>query len=479
MSFGVPGTLGPCPHNVLNALGNRHLVSPKNVANPPFNFMLLPEVSSIMIAAFREHMDITDPDDWKRGKTTAKLSNINRSFAFDVLRSDAASSFVKREACNLSEAKHFLISKARLIQGNRNEFTAYNQPREYRAISYAVKALAGHDINICGVKFTLVYAAGYNHDELSDLVSDWISSPGKIYYDERDGKTWDATMQEPTLRAEAEVYKLFDSKIAELFLKRCEYVRGSVLMKKFIPGIIRYVTKWKRLSGDWNTSVGNTIISMLIAVTAILSLPAHLRPHAVKALFMGDDYLGLYYYEALPDSKELTQALNDGEEHCGITPERAIGTCPLRISFISLGLWPRRCGGYQFVPHPARQLQKLMWTTRDMTGRNCSEQATALYKGFAPIYNRFRLMQDFLCRHNVCRNSNLTLDQQDYYFHYTLSTRDRDVDWRSGFCAKYRLPFTATDWQLPTTPIGKTEVWYHPVFAHMLHFELSGPEERL
>lgn len=465
ISFSLPVVLSACPHNALNALYRRHLLPPVNKARPFINFFLsLDTVCSAFKREYWAYMAAHDPDSWRVGKGLVKLKQIDRSFVFDRQRLDRAESFIKRESV-------LKLKKARLIQGNVNEYTAYNKPLEYKAIAHALKA-STQQFTFGGVDFDFYYAAGMNHDELSDLFSSWLMTSDVLYFDERDGKNWDSTMQEVTLRMEADVYALVHDQISKDFLKRSSGCRGRIRLKW---GFIRYLTAWKRLSGDWNTSVGNTMISMMIVVHAILSLPPHLRPHRVRGLFMGDDYLGAYYYKQLPDPDDLCVALNTFEAQCGIEPIRAIFRDPAYVSFISMGLWPRHGGGYQFVPHPARQLAKLNWTVRNMTGRSIPDQATALAIAFIPVYEGYPLMQDFLRAQLLVRHPKITIDAHDFYFFESLSKRGREVDWRSGFMQKYNLPYTACDWQLGSNDCA---IYHHPVHSIMLQFETADPCDR-
>lgn len=472
MSFHVPTLLAGCVHNAANALCKRHLLAPVNRCGHIINYLVdETKLREVFISLYHMYWNTQDLGEWKARKGQVKLASIERSHAFDREAWDRAESFVKREVVVVGK-------KARLIQGNANELTAYNQPVEYRAIAYALKHLFDEPVEISGVNFELRYAAGMNHDDMSDLVSSWLDQPGIKLFDERDGKNWDASMQEGTLRAEAAVYALVAPDVAACFLKRCSGVWGRIRLHGQSPSLLRYFTAWKRLSGDWNTSVGNTLISILIILNAILSLPVHLRPRTVRGLFMGDDYLGFYYFDEPVDPNALATAMNHNEMKCGITPERALFQNPMDVTFISMGLWPRHHGGYQFVPHPARQMLKLYWTTRNMQGRSHTHQATALAVAFLPTFSGFPLMEAFLRRHAIERNPKYVIDEHDYYFVTTLAQRGRGVNWRVGFNHKYELPYTACDWQLPSEKLSMPEVWYHPTHLEMLRIECLDPADR-
>jgi hypothetical protein len=403
-------------------------------------------------------------EQWRVGKRLVKLQAIDHSKLYHSLAQDRAKSFIKREVL----AK--MPTKARLIQGNYNEATAYEHPDEYAAISSALKEPL--QLNLGGVSFTLQYAGGLTHDELSDLFTDWWAQagPGAVL-DERDGKNWDATMQRPLLLAEIAFYEALGLLSASSALLRSRGVRGSIRLPRCSPQVIRYFTAWKRLSGDWDTSVGNTLISMLIAMVTISELPNHLRPTHARCFFMGDDFLGVYSFRQSVSHVDLAQALDDGESSMGITPERGLFSDPLFVSFISLGLWPRRDGSWQFVPHPAKQLVKLFASSNPVPLTSLEDYQTALAIAFWPVYWGFPLMMKFLQRHYVKPTTRMTCSG---YFVKLLTQRVRDIDWCTGFVGKYRIPFVATHFHIPEGLVQR-----HPVVDLMLKFELSPPQERL
>jgi hypothetical protein len=321
------------------------------------------------------------------------LAKIDKSVLWDKPMYNSAHSFVKREFS--SEVP----KKARMIQGNHNECTAYQYPEEYMALSDSLKEPIVVDIRGCKCSFH--YAGGMDHNALSDLLTHWEYKRGKFgYYDERDGKNWDATMQQPLLMAEAKVYEMLGMRAFEPFLRRSKQVKGVVRIKDMISvRTVKYLTAWKRLSGDWNTSIGNTLVSMMIVAATLSELSQDLLPDTVDALFMGDDYLGMYTYHDTIDPKRLHEELNRWDSRWGITPERGLFRDVFSVTFISLGVWPRHCGGLQFVPQPAKQLRKLFWTVNKQHADRAEEQGCANAIAFWPVYWGFPLMMKFLHLH--------------------------------------------------------------------------------
>lgn len=382
---------------------------------------------------------------------------------FDSIEYNKARSFIKQEVCATTP------TKARLIQGHWNEATAYELPHEYAAVAYAVKNLVNHQFEVDGTQFILITASGLSHDELSDLLT--YHYDDSIVFDERDGKNWDATMNEQLLTAECDVYDALHMKSAESYRKRCSSVKGKIFFKGQKP--IKYLIAWKRLSGDWNTSIGNGIISKLICMNAICRLPPHLKPRKVVAFFLGDDYLGMYSYIKRPDLRDLTNALNDLERQMGITPVRGIFTDPLDVSFISLMVWPRKSGGYQFVPKPGKQLVKLFATTKTISKREMPNVLNGIISSMAYSFCGFRFMTQFLA---TMWTPGKYPTIPEYLAHkFSVLTRcDRKVDWEYGFYHHYGVLIQS----LPLTQSLTVGLYHHPVVDEMLRVEGLDPCDR-
>jgi hypothetical protein len=261
-------------------------------------------------------------------------------------------------------------------------------------------------------------------------------------------------------------------KAAASFISRCTGVKGSVRCKNgFEQLVVKYFTAWKRLSGDWDTSCGNTLISMLIAIAAIVGIPAHLRPRTAALFLMGDDYLGVYSFDHKVCRVTLGQALAAEEASYGITPEYGITDDPMLVSFISLGLWPRHNGGFQFVPHPGKQLNKLFVAARPVLAKNIPEYITALSISFWPVFWGWPLMMKFLKLHHITMTTKMA---NPHYYADMLTRRCRNVNWCAGFMAKYKIPFVATHFEL-----GDALMQRHPVVDLMLAFESADPCNRM
>lgn len=471
LSFALPAEAGPCLTNVHNALLNRHLTAPKNECTIDLcNPFLTPQWKRVYTTAYDE----TRTGAWRIGKPCVKLNRIDDSRRIDLPRHKDIQGHVKIEVTIRPP------QKTRLIQGNVNEVTAYEHPDEYATMTRFMKKIKDEPFMINGIHTTFVYGGGLNHNELSDHISAAINRPGVMVYDERDGKNWDATMNQKLLFEEFRVYEFFGLLSAQIFLERCSGSKGRVRVKRLLETlIVKYYTAWKRLSGDWNTSVGNTLISMIIAYTVFSRMPENLRPEAATCYFMGDDYLAVLRYPSQSTIKvrlrDLHNFLDSTESLCGITPERALFLDPLRVTFISLGLWPRHNGGFQFVPHPGKQLAKLFWAKDGRWRKHLDHYTTAISIGCWNTFKGFTLLTNFLRIHYKATNAHAPRTLPGCVPQWVEKVTDtvRDVDWVTGFVFKYDIPYCATLFTLP--PYG---VWHHPAVDRMIQYELLDPIDR-
>ncbi len=417
---------------------------------------------------------------WPVGKGRAKVAGIHLSRMVDLIMNDASNAFVKGEVSTK------VPKKARLIQAHKRPGTAYQEPAEYYAINAALKTVMDADFECEGIVFHFIYAGGLSHDQLSKRFHDaWVCRGQHYWLDECDGANWDATMNKELLESEAEVYRMLRSPVLAAFVERCGGVFGRIRTRldKFTTFVLRYFTAWKRLSGDWNTSCGNSIVSMIIRYTVLLALPTHLRPEHVTAFFLGDDYLALLRFSnQLPPRDVLSAALTDLERQCGITPERGLTQDPFLVSFISLGLWPTNAGAelsLQFVPHPARQLCKLFCTVKKMPPEALRHYSSEIARAFLPVFRGFEFMTGFLKYHFQpgMRDTPAYLQAlltHDHLYNSQFFTAT-DINWQAGFVYKYKLPITTLRWEAPTT----YGCYYHPVVAIMLAHESSDPVDRM
>lgn len=477
MIFHTPYILAQCANNAHNALCLRHLTLAPNRLTTALRNPFIEHLGQ-QLRSLYGNVILTAYHDWPIGKGLTKIEAIYKSEWADQRLHNSATSFVKGEV-STKEPK-----KARLIQGNRNPITAYSLPAEYYAINHVLKGIMQHTFVEDGVEFKFVYAGGLSHAALSAAFCEaWNSRGQHFWLDERDGANWDATMNEGLLREEARFYDMLGSPVTAEFLRRSSKVIGKITTRLGLHErcTLKYLTSWKRLSGDWNTSCGNSLVSMIICYTVILGLPRHLRPAKITAFFLGDDYLSLMTFGHPVAREPLVEALNAGECSCGITPERGLTQDPLLVSFISLGLWPTLpCSSipFQFVPHPAKQLCKLFATARRIDAKNAAAYCSEISRAFLPVYAGFEFMVSFLNAHYVPglqAKASLRADLNYQHLYHLQFVSPTTIHWERGFLCKYRYP-------IQTLNFGNSSAfgcYNHPMVDHMLIYESSDPADRM
>lgn len=470
VNWGFPYQLSQCVPNALQALTKRHLAPKQHKTTIQLVNPFLDTLRHRVLGLREMLLPFYLTDEWTVGKPAWKLRLIRNSHLFDALKHNSARSFIKQEL-------HPVIkTKARLIQGHTTLRTAYHHSDEYCVTMKILKMLdVEGPVTIGGMEILFSYGGGKNHTQLSRFINDAIERTSKYrIFDERDGKNWDASMTQELLTAESEVYRLCGFRSTWDFLRRCEHVTGRLLINDPLGRkLVRYVTSWRRLSGDWNTSVGNTIVSMIVTWTTLLSLPEHLRPKKVFALFHGDDYLAVYDHGRSIDTQALKEALDAGEIACGITPERGIFRDPLAVSFVAMTLWPTFDGNFVFLPKPAVQLVKLFWSVRSRAKQDIPGYTTAIAICMWPLFRGFSLMEQHLKAHHVAKPNWGTLT--DYWtMRYRTSEPLPPIQWGPGIVFKYGLPSSALYFPYPKGP----GIWFHPAIKHMLEVEVLDPFER-
>ncbi len=393
-AYAMGPTLAMCPTNALNALVKRHLVEPKNKIDS-FN------VRTIALGSLLRHYNAAYAEyygKWRTGKGIAKLNKIDQSVAEEANRLDKVKMMVKKEVyTQLLDGSSKILQKARGIQFTVNERTNYEYVEEAHAFSHALASLTEAAQTIDGIEFLVRYASQMNHDEIGAFAT--VSEKLRLKYadsciDERDGKCWDANVQEAHKEALYQVYDALDPKFAAYARKGLTvsgtYRKGSTTIKYTVTGTVK--------SGHFDTSSGNGFLNREISIQAILQLTRH-RPKLVRGLVFGDDYLAWLYFDSTIDDDELEQDLSSAERSLGIDPERGILRNLLHASFISLGFYRTVDMTIVAMPKIGRLLCRLFWTTKHLNGRDPKRLAAGIAEAFWPLYRTYPPMRAFLQHH--------------------------------------------------------------------------------
>jgi len=347
--------------------------------------------------------------EWINKWPEIKRNKILKSMRDDPIRPHIVKPFPKKEIV-------LVAKKARLIQAYANEHTAALYAPQFYSFQKALATVSQQNFNFHGIDFQMIFTSGMNHQELGSWMNDKI---GLRFY-ERDGKSWDATMQKNHFDAEIYLLKLLDKQLAA-FVKKCMNTKGSYVDK--IGNFISYLVEATRKSGHNDTTSGNSYINILIAIMAIVLLPN--PPTKVRGLFAGDDCLIAY------DGSDQTDAIRENESALGIVPEARGFDNPLDVSFIS-GQWYPNPTGYSFGPKLGKLFAKLFWSVSEIAARKPKQWTSSVADSFYPVFRTCPGMRVFLQRQ-------ITTSDRVETSKYTQDLRLIDCDWDYFLFVKYGL----------------------------------------
>jgi len=352
--------------------------------------------------------------------------------------------FVKRE-CNRKE-----LTKARGIQGYA-ELTvqAFLGPRITALQKAWGKILIDRKVVIGNKTYALTMASGMNGDQLGD----WITGKRNLYdwWYERDGKNWDATMDEEDYRCKFHLYEqILDPESIEL-LKAGRVVEGMNTVKHK-GGMIRVNYKLNNTtkSGHNDTTLSNTLVNLMKTVDAMHSIGVD-----GCVIAMGDDMLAGVNGEYCPDelaSQESTY--NMVPEYRGFRGSDSW----MNVSFVS-GIWAPSGDQCVFIPKPGRQLSGLLWTHRMVTIKNCDEHAAGVVAGLPGCYWRLPVISQFFAPY---RRNHATVDVEWEKKLQFQSTRMIDEGW---FELRYRTNPDEIEKCISMIPKNKSP---YSIFKHEL-----------
>jgi hypothetical protein len=358
-----------CACNVHNALCNRHGVEP-----PPVSRSWGASLEWLdVFAATRSWNDVAiAPDDhaawlakWPLGKRKQIVSSIDR----DLVKPDRLQAMIKRES------GHSFPTKARLIQYYPNMATqAYCAPTFY-AVQKSIVAWAPTYTHR-GVRVTI--GSGLNSGGLGRWMSEVHDRFATPWFYERDGKSWDATMQRHHHDLKMRLYRVVDAGFAE-FVNAGFKCRGYC----FLPdGTFVYTLDGTVKSGHNDTTLGNSIVNAAIALDACVALGLE-----AEIIVVGDDCLIAFANEPT--------GVAEYESQCGIVPEARVFRNYLDVTFIS-GCWVRGAGGYIFLPKLGRLFARLWWAVVMPPAKHLDRYKRGVVAGLMTACRGVPLYEDFL-----------------------------------------------------------------------------------
>lgn len=371
-----------CMCSAHNALCNRHGTKQVAMTRDFLSFRkywptLLDEVGAV-------HQDLLPHWDWfwwvkwPAGKL--------KIFAYDRLNRpflpDRVASFVKFELYTK------IMKKARLIQGYFNTHAQSEIGPECSSLQKAyAKVLYRKQLGNTDIRIT--FASGFNSEGYGRWLEEVLMDRLNPVYYERDGASWDASMQ----RAHHEVKMLAYSVATQQFRDVIEQgfkVVGHVDMGRRggESSYMKYELAGTTKSGHNDTTLGNSIVNAAIAFEAMVA-----QSITGDIIVAGDDLL------VVVDGDFDEHALAAYEAGLGIKPEFRKFYDYRHVSFVS-GIWVERTlGKYAFIPKPGRQMQKLFWSVNHPTAKTESDYIHSIVTCLRPVCGQLPVMGAFLDAH--------------------------------------------------------------------------------
>jgi hypothetical protein len=312
-----------------------------------------------------------------------------------------------------------------------------------------------------GIRVT--FASGMNAVDLGSWMTSVLEDVADPHLYERDGESWDATMQRPHLILRKTAYDV----AGDDFLKFVD--DGFSVVGKSPRGALRYKLVGTVKSGHNDTTLGNSLVNAMIVATAMRD--QGLRGDIIVA---GDDLLAVIQ----GDFDE--HALAKRESSLGIKPKYRKFDNPLDVSFIS-GVWFRANGSWVFTPKPGRLLSRLFWTVRPPLPKHRLAYNNGIAAGLRPTCAHMPIIGTFLAIHTTEGVAPIT----PYGREYMLAVWESPVSYSElgmmdSFCARYDLTLddVLSAEIFLAQHAGKIGIVQHPVLTRLMEVDLADIADR-
>lgn len=377
---------------------------------------------------------------WKKKWTMQKLKSIQNSITFDSCDNGSLNSFLKMEVYR-EKMIGKLPAKARLIQAYRNEHASFCEVHKYQSFAHSLKVVSAQTHLINGVKYTIRYASGMSHDDISNFVNDCEQLRAAYhtsFYYERDGVNWDASRGKSVMLYLHTILRSIDTVLGDHFYGGIK-CKGTAIVKK---KMIKYVVDGTRKSGHQDTSSGNSADNMETVYQAVLLWPTTLRDalREVRGLVLGDDLWVIYYFDAKIDPILLYDSCMNGDKACGVEPEARVFDNVFDTSFISLSFYPTFDGRVAAGPKIGRMLSGLLWTHHAIPAKYLKRYRTEVCQPFLPMYKDCPLIGSWLRQHiSSTHVANSFIDQLLSHSVNQYLSKGVEIDWNNYFSSRYGL----------------------------------------
>lgn len=443
-----------CPCNADRALCHRHGVAPPKVNNEMDSYRAAlikcaPNVLSLFVE-FRSQWQDAWYEKWPKRKQELMYGSIDN----DAVIPDRVNAMVKRE-CG-----HAYPSRPRLIQYYPNLATQAKFGPEFFAIQKAYCELFQRFEIGLGVRVT--FASGMNAVEMGHWMDAVLADIPNARFYERDGKSWDATMQAEHMRVRLLAY----ASCGDEFL---DFVRsGENVVGRDPRGVLKYKLRATVKSGHNDTTLGNSLVNAGIAFEAMVAL--RLQGDIIVA---GDDLL------VVVDGDFDDIRFSAVESDCGIRPEYRKFDNVADVSFVS-GVWFKLPSGCVFCPKPGRLLARLFWTVRPPPAKKRQLYLNAVVSGLLPTCHDVPVIADFLRAHFTVGIPDVAYVTDKFHWMWSVEQDYNKSDLFEAFCSRYQFHYAeiVDCVALIRSVAGRVGMLSHPVLDRIMEVDLADLADR-
>jgi len=376
---GMPVQPRSCFHNEYIAICNRVTMAnpvPQNVQRMVWTMMRAQYEEQFwsLIAPDGDYPVMAHRNEWLRRFTVPRRRILAAAMtkAEVELEPEYASSkaFVKREFLLKFDQEGSYDLSPRLIQGRTPEYQVHTGPWTLAFSKYLAKKWKFPESHV-------IFTSGMNANALGRLVEQAIqylqeTFPGQqIVAGVDDARLWDGTQDEPAIRFELDIYSRFS---------KPTYVSKALNMqvecRGRTPHGVKYQTKYKRKSGDGNTSCGNSMLNAWDHITSLCVVSGetvHGVLSKVVMLVCGDDnyVLGCNWL------RQHWMSIEPILEQLGLLPKIQIFDDWMMADYCSGWFYPSS-RGLIYGPKIGRMLTKMGWSRTSVTDGPMWARAVAL-----------------------------------------------------------------------------------------------------
>lgn len=227
---------------------------------------------------------------------------------------------------------------SRLIQGRRPKYQVATGPWTLAFSNALKKAWTYNPLK----KKNIVYAPGHTANQLGAMIDDFIDRHREenIVFIEDDASRYDGTLGEGAIGTEQRWFRVIAPRDVRKALRKQKKTKASTRRR------VRFVYKWRRKSGDGNTSGGNGALNGTSHAT-MLDSPLYGFSYVVVDYLIedsGDDIIIVLVVDEVETLRDCKIQVKDFFSSLGLVMKTHVYDCRYDMEFCSGRFWPSTKG---------------------------------------------------------------------------------------------------------------------------------------